>query len=282
MPTALITGCSSGFGLLTAVAMAKSGFRVYATLRDLGRGERLEHAARAASVNVEVIQLDVCDPDSIARAVAASQRLAGLDVVVNNAGYGLGGFVHDVDLDEYREQFETNFFGAVAVTKAALPGMIQQRCGRIINVSSLSGRVGMPGLSAYTASKFALEGFTESLRHEVALFGLFASLVEPGTFRTDIFDRNRREARKMRDPSSPYRDAVAQMLQAVDEVLARSNADPQEVAKAIVQAATARRPKLRYLVGRDARTNAVVRGVLPWRWWERLVAKGTHLDRVKV
>ncbi len=275
----LVTGCSSGIGLRAAVALGKAGFRVLATMRDVTRRERLDEAARAASVTLDVLPLDVRDESAIERAVRTADLQGGLDVLVNNAGAGLSGFVHDVELSEYRELFETNFFGVVAMTKAFLPGMIRRRRGRIINVSSFNGRVAFPCVSAYVASKFAVEGFTESLRIEAAPFEVWATLIEPGGFRTDIFDRNRREARRMRDPSSPYAPVVGEM-----DALLRKNerhlGDPDRVARVIVRAAGERRPELRYVVGADARAGNLIRGALPWGVWERFVGALTRVSKL--
>ena len=280
MPNALVTGCSSGFGLLAAVELARSGFRVFATLRTLDRRSALDEAAKSASVTLDVLQLDVLSEQDIASAQNVLDLSGGLEVLVNNAGFGLAGFAHDVSLDEFREQFETNFFAPVALTKAFLPGMIKRRRGRIINVSSLNGRVAMPGVSAYSASKFALEGFTEALRMEIAPFGLFASLIEPGTYRTEIFERNRREAKKMRDPASPWAPILAEMEAVVNDRIARSKGDPREVALAIRSAAMASRPRLRYLVGADAHAVSMIQRALPVAWFGKLVARTSKIAKL--
>jgi NAD(P)-dependent dehydrogenase (short-subunit alcohol dehydrogenase family) len=260
--TALITGAGSGFGLLTAVELARRGFRVCAGLRDLSRAERLDEAARAAGVAVEKLALDVTDERTIAKAVGDA---GPIDVLVNNAGYGLGGFLEDVTMDELRLQFETNFFGLVAMTKAVIPGMRERRRGHVINVSSISGRFAAPGVSAYCSSKWAVEGLSESLRHELRPLGVWVTLVEPGTFRTDIFGRNRRVARRADDPGSPFYDRSRNLERVVERNLARSTADPQAVADVIAKVALSKRPRLRYLVGKDARGQAFGKAVLPFR-----------------
>ena len=279
MSVALITGCSSGFGLLAAIELSRAGFQVFAGLRSLSRRQRIDDAAAAAKVKLEVMKLDVLDPGDLVRAVAVVEAMGGLEVLVNNAGFGLAGFVHDLTIEEYREQFDTNFFAAVALTKAVLPAMIKRRHGRIINISSTNGRVAVPGLSAYCASKFALEGFTESLRYELAPFGMWASLIEPGTFKTDIFDRNRREGSRIRDTSSPYAEMTRRMESVVEKRLAKSTADPRLVAKMIHIAATAKRPRLRYVVGRDAKLEVGAKGLLPTALFESLVLGETGLKR---
>src|SRR5688572_3980715 len=276
---ALITGASSGFGLLTAVELARAGLRVFASMRDPSRDDRLRAALAEARVEAAVVQLDVTDPGSIMRAVEEVERAAGrIDVIVNNAGYGLGGAVEDLTMGELREQFETNFFGLVAVTKAVLPGMRERRHGRIINVSSVSGRVAFPGVAAYSASKFAVEGFSESMRHELLPFEVYVSLVEPGTFRTDIFDRNRRVAARASDPSSAWAEMTRKISAIVDGRVERSTADPRDVALVIAEIATAPRPRLRYLVGRDARAQKLLSRLLPDRLWETAVGRVTGLS----
>lgn len=271
-PVVLITGSSSGFGLLTCVELARRGWRVYGSLRDPNRADRLLEAARSASVSVETIRIDVTIADTIASAVGEIVSREGrIDGLVNNAGFGFGGFLHDLSMEELREQFEANFFGAVAVTKAVLPQMIARRSGRIVNVASIGGRIAIPGLSAYNASKFALEGLTESLHYELRPFGVWAILVEPGTYKTDIFSRNKRMAAATRDPGSPYAAVIEPMERLVDRRVEQAKADPREVALSIARALTARRPRLRYLVGTDAKTQAALRWALPRRAFEEVV-----------
>ena len=160
----LITGCSSGIGLRSAVTLARHRFRVFATMRDLDKRGALDAALAAAGATAELLQLNVTSEASIHAAIDAAMARAGrIDALVNNAGFGLGGFVEDMTVDDYRRQFETNFFELVAVTKAVLPHMRRRRSGRIVNLSSLNGRVGIGVQSAYTASKFAVEAFGESL-----------------------------------------------------------------------------------------------------------------------
>ncbi len=262
--TALITGCSSGFGLLAAIELARAGFRVFATMRNLGRSGALEAALASAGVTAELMQLDVTDSESMDRAVAEA---GPVDVLVNNAGYGLLGFAEDVSLEELREQFETNFFGLVALTKAFLPSMRERGSGRIIQVSSLNGCLGIPALSAYCSSKFAVEGWSEALRHELLPYGVYVVLVEPGTFKTEVFN-SRRRAAALDDGTSPH-VALTKKLEAIGVDRAnKSKADPRTVAKVIARAATERRPPLRYPVGIDAKVGTAARSMLPHRVFE--------------
>jgi NAD(P)-dependent dehydrogenase (short-subunit alcohol dehydrogenase family) len=272
---AVLTGCSSGFGLLSAVELASAGFRVFATVRSPSKREKLDRAAARAGVPVEVLPLDVTSDGSVA---AAFQRIDGeagrVDVLVGNAGYGIGGFVEDTSLEEFRQQFETNFFGGVRVVKAVLPGMRERRSGRIILMSSIGVFNPVPGLSAYNATKAALEAFGEALRYESVHDGVFVSLIEPGTYATDIFFVNARYAEGMRDPASPHYDESRRMERfAMKQVERRRKADPGEVARTVRQAATARRPRLRYLVGTDAKLIKPVRMVTPVRITEAAVRK---------
>src|SRR5262245_27776668 len=221
---AIVTGASRGFGLLASIELAKAGLRVFPTMRDPLKRARLDDAATAAGLPAfDVIRLDVTEQASIDSAMAEVNGKAGrIDVLVNNAGFGMAGFLEDLAIAELREQFETNFFGLVAMCKAVAPGMRERRRGRIINISSIGGRVATPGLSAYCSSKFAVEGFSESLRLELLPYGVHVVLVEPGTFKTDIFDKNRRVAKGALNEASPYYSRTRQLERAVDKILAKS------------------------------------------------------------
>lgn len=275
---AVITGTSSGIGLLTAVELARQGFRVVASMRDLGRRGRLDEAAAAAGVAeaIAVRRLDVTEFGAIPEFVEAVVRDYGrVDVLVNNAGFAVAGFAEDVGLDEIRLQFETNFFGQVALTQAVIPVMRRQGSGHIIMVSSISGLHGAPTVSSYSAAKHALEGWSESLRLEVNSLGIKVALVEPGSFQTDIWTRNAHIARKAFDGSSPNRERGARMKEQVQKLRKR---DPIEVARAIAGIARDPNPRLRYLVGRDAHIQLGLKRLLPWKWHEKLVARATKID----
>ena len=212
---------------------------------------------RKAGATAEVLPLDVTNQASIDACVAQVMASAGkIDALVNNAGIGIGAFVEDLTLDDIRRQFETNFFGVVAVTKAVLPHMRAARAGRIVNISSIGGRTANGILSAYNASKYAIEGFSESLSFETQMFGVDVVLIEPGTFKTEIFEANRQIAPGARNPASPYFEVTRAMEAKIDQLYARAAGDPQKVAAAIVHALTVAKPKLRYLVGADAKITA--------------------------
>lgn len=275
---ALVTGSSSGFGLLTAVELAKAGFRVVATMRDLGRRERLDQTAAAAGLGeaIDVRALDVTKFDTIPALVDGVLRDYGrIDVLVNNAGFAVAGFAEDIKLEELRLQFETNFFGAVAMTKAVLPTMRQQRSGHIIQVSSISGLHGSVTVSSYSASKHALEGWSESLRMELNALGIKVVLVEPGAFQTDIWTRGAVMGEQAVKPSSLNIQRSQRMRERVQKL---PKADPIAVARVIVQVAQNPNPKLRYLVGRDAKIQLALKRLLPWKWHEKVIANFLKID----
>jgi NAD(P)-dependent dehydrogenase (short-subunit alcohol dehydrogenase family) len=275
---ALITGSSSGFGLLTSIELAKAGFRVVATMRDLGRQDRLDQAATAAGVagQLDIRALDVTNFDAIPAFVDAVGRDHGrLDVLVNNAGFAVAGFAEDIKLEELRYQFETNFFGAVAMTKAALPTMRRQRSGHIIMVSSISGLHGAITVSSYSASKHALEGWSESLRMEVNALGIKVVLVEPGAFLTDIWTRGAVMGEKATQETSPNLQRIRRMR---DRIQTLPKRDPIEVAHLIASIAQDPDPKLRYLVGRDAKMQLAMKRILPWKLYEKMIANFLKID----
>jgi NAD(P)-dependent dehydrogenase (short-subunit alcohol dehydrogenase family) len=273
--TALITGASSGFGLLTSVTLAKRGWRVLATMRDLNRRAKLETAARDARVleRIEFHALNVTNSDQIsAIADLLAKRDEPLHALINNAGFAVPGFAEDVTDAELRNQFDTNFFGAVAVTRAILPQMRRQGLGHIIMLSSISGRVGFPGVSSYAASKFALEGWTETLRYEMNAPGIQVVLVEPGSFDTDIWTRNARLTGGLTDPDSANASRVAAWRSRIEQS-AKDRANPRIVAELIARVVENPHPKLRYAIGNDARMALLLRGLLPAAWFERMIVK---------
>jgi NAD(P)-dependent dehydrogenase (short-subunit alcohol dehydrogenase family) len=275
---AVITGSSSGIGLLTAVELAKGGFQVVATMRDLARREKLDQAASAAGVRpyIDIRRLDVTEFELIEPFVEKLVRDYGrVDVLINNAGFAVAGFAEDLTVGEIRSQFETNFFGPVAMTKAVLPTMRQQRSGHIIMVSSISGLHGAFSISSYSASKFALEGWTESLRMELNSLGIKVVLVEPGSYETDIWTRNARIGKKTLDGTSPNRERGQKMR---DRVQAIPKRDPIIVAHAIARIAQDPSPRLRYIIGPDARIQLWLKRALPWKWHEKLIARFLKVD----
>jgi len=278
--TVLITGASSGFGLLTSITLARRGWRVLATMRDLNRREKLEAAARGAEVleRIEFHALDVTNAGQIAViADLIAKRGEPLHALVNNAGFAVPGFAEDVTDAELREQFDTNFFGSVAVTRALLPQMRRQGFGHVVMVSSISGRLGFSGVSSYAASKFALEGWTETLRYEMKAPGIQVVLVEPGSFDTDIWTRNAKLTSGLQDPNSANASRVPAWRRRIEQS-AKDRANPQVVANVIARVLEIPRPRLRYVVGKDARMALMMRRILPAGIFERMIVKMSGMD----
>lgn len=275
---AVITGTSSGIGLLTSVELAKAGLRVIATMRDLGRRSRLDQAVSTAGVGakIDVRELDVTKFETMLPFVESVLRDYGrIDVLVNNAGFPVAGFAEDIRLEELRQQFETNFFGAVALTKAMLPAMRRQRSGHIIQVSSIVGLQGAVTVSSYSASKHALEGWSESLRLEVNALGIHVVLVEPGAFETDIWTRSAVMGKEATKPTSPNLQRSLNMRERISKI---PKDDPVIVARAITAIAQDPNPRLRYLVGRDAKLQLAMKRILPWKWYETMVANYLKIE----
>jgi NAD(P)-dependent dehydrogenase (short-subunit alcohol dehydrogenase family) len=273
--TALITGASSGFGLLTTVTLALRGWRVLATMRDLARREKLEAAAQAAGVldRIEFHALDVTNAaqlDTLARTFAARE----VHAIVNNAGFAMAGFADDVTDAELRRQFDTNFFGAAAVTRAFLPQFRRQGAGHIVMLSSISGRMGFPGVGSYCASKFALEGWSETLRLELKPLGIQVVLVEPGSFETGIWTRGAAISAGTLDArSSPNASRIANWRARLNTTKPRAN--PQTVADGIASILDNPHPRLRYVYGKDAQMGLLLRRFLPSSLLERLIVKAS-------
>jgi NAD(P)-dependent dehydrogenase (short-subunit alcohol dehydrogenase family) len=271
----LVTGSSTGLGLETALHLAARGFRVFASVRDEASADAVRAAAAGRGVTLGVVELDLTDGDSIAAAVAAvAERAGGVFALVNNGGIGLRGAVEDCTEDEIRRVFETNVIGTIAVTKAVLPHMRAARCGRIVTVSSIGGRVCGFGVAVYCASKFAQEGLGEGLALELAEFGIQSVLVEPGMIRTSRWEEHRGTAAGARDVGSAYHARFAASEAIADKIVTSSPTRPADVAETIAEALTAEQPKLRYVVGRGARIVVLARRLLPERAFERLYFGG--------
>ncbi len=272
MRSVLISGTSSGMGLQTAIALARRNWRVFATMRDLSRSGDLERAAVEAGVTVERLALDVRDQATIDSCVAEihSRTNFAIDAVVHNAGIGDAGYFEDMTDDAVRNIFDTNFFGVLALTRAVLPAMRARRSGRIIAVSSVGAFFPSPALSAYQASKRAIEAWAESLAMEVRPFGIHVSLVEPGSYKTAIWDN----AVVHKVDGSPYQAYADVMEPRMMKMVERTGRDPAEVARRVVRLVEARRPRLRNPVGPDAHIMRVL-GHLPARTRHRMVARVT-------
>ena len=200
---ALVTGSSSGIGFETSLMLARAGFNTYASMRNLEKSKNITEIAKKEKLPLQVVQLDVNNDgsvkDAIVKILKADQRI---DVLINNAGYGLFGSVEDTSIEEIKAQFETNFFGVVRVTQQVLPLMRRQNSGTIVNVSSVGGQIGLPALSAYHSTKFALEGLSESIAFELEPFGIRVVIIEPGVIRTNILNSSS-SAKKSFRPKIP-------------------------------------------------------------------------------
>lgn len=267
----LITGAGTGLGLETALYLAEKGFTVYATIPEPGQRAHVEAQAARRNLELHLSPLDVTDEASIEAAVrTVLAECGGLYALVNNAGISLRGYFEDCDEEEMRRTVEINLFGVMAVTRAVLPHMRQSRCGRLIFMSSIGGRIGAMARTAYCASKFGLEGFAESLMQEVVPHGLKVSLVEPGIVNTERWAVNRGIARRASDPRSPYSEWFRREEALADDLVRTSPTTPAEVAKTVHRALTARHPHLRYVVGWRANLVLALRRYLPGELFERL------------
>jgi NAD(P)-dependent dehydrogenase (short-subunit alcohol dehydrogenase family) len=275
-PVALVTGSSSGFGFLTVVELAKNGFYVIASMRNTEKSVSLITEMKKQRIdedNVTFFSLDITSPNSIDRLSDYLKTLGRIDVLVNNAGFALGGFCEQVSINEYKEQLETNFFGHIAVTQAVLPLMRKQESGKIINISSISGLIGFPGLSPYVSSKFALEGWSECLRLELKPFGIDVALVEPGAYQTNIWSTGKKIAAKSFNESSPY-FRFMKKIEAVMEKNQKNYGDPIEVAKLITHLAKQKKiKKLRHPVGKGVKFALQLKKIIPWHLWENFFLK---------
>jgi NAD(P)-dependent dehydrogenase (short-subunit alcohol dehydrogenase family) len=268
--TVIVTGCSSGLGLETAVYLAERGFRVCATMRDIRKRERLDREAGRRGVALDVLPLDVTNEPAVRAAIdSVADRYGDLYGVVNNAGVLLRGFFEDLGDDEIRQVFETNVFGTMAVTRAVLPHLRRAGRGRVVIISSIGGRLGSPALTAYCGSKFALEGFGEALVQEVQPLGVHVSLVAPAMIVSEMWRGNRGLARGSTNPASPYHDSFLNEERWADEWLASSPTQPADVADAVYSALTVDRPPLRYVVGKRAARVLALRSLLPGELFER-------------
>ncbi len=261
----LITGASSGLGRAAAEALARRGYRVFGTSRRPSDDPR----------PYEMLRLDVRRDESVAACVQDVVRRAGrIDVLVNNAGYGLKGMIEEASGDQVRDQFETNFMGAVRMVQAVLPIMRGQRQGRIINVSSVAGRMGLPGEAFYCASKFALEGFTESLAFEVERFGIRVCVVEPGAFRTEIVPHSVEAGRQLAEYDPIRRAAHTSLLIAM-----RTAAAPEVFARHLLRIIESRRPGLRHPVGPGAGWILRGKALLPAGMFRRILKVWFYVNR---
>ncbi len=254
---AVVTGSSSGIGFETSLLLARKRFYTYATMRNLNKSQKINDIAEKENLPLKVLQLDVTDDKSVKVAInQIRDESSRIDVLVNNAGYDVMGAVEDLSIDEFKSQFETNFFGVIRVTKEVIPIMRNQGSGNIINVSSVGGRIGIPLNTAYISSKFALEGLSESMRYELDQFGIDVILIEPGVVKTNFFENadvvniNTTNNNK----TSLYSQLTQKLFEGFEPMLKSDSSSslPSDVAEVIYQTIESSNRQVRYLVGKDA------------------------------
>lgn len=277
---ALVTGSSSGIGHETALLLARNGFNTCATMRNTEKSESLRKIAEKEKLPIRFVQLDVDDDDSVDRAIGEIEKELGkIDVLINNAGYGLVGGFEDLAPDEIRQQFETNLFGVIRVLQRVLPGMRTRRNGIIVNISSGAGIVGFPCMSGYVSTKFALEGLSESIAHELLPFGIKVIIIEPGVIKTD-FVRNSVTSKRALSESSAYFDILGKIRENL--ILMQEHAtSPADVAKIIFDAINHREPNLRYVVGNDIAMVAEAKRNLPEAEFRKMMIQDILRDLSK-
>jgi len=247
---AVVTGTSSGIGFETALALAREGYYTYATMRDTTKSDKIKELGQKENLKIDVLELDVDDENSVKTAIQKIlDQKQRIDVLVNNAGWGLWGCVEDVSIDEFKAQFDTNFFSIIKLIQEVGPTMRKQGSGTIVNISSVVGRIGFPASPAYISSKFALEGLSESLRFELAPLGVNVVIIEPGVIKTN-FMKNLRMA-KNAESDTVYRDITVKVVSGV-KMMTEMGTHPKEVADTIVKAVKDEKPLPRYIVGNDA------------------------------
>lgn len=246
---ALVTGSSSGIGFETCLALAKDGYHTFASMRDLKKSQKLKQTADKENLPITILELDVDDERAIVSTIKKIiDETNRIDVLVNNAGYGQFGCLEDVSVEEFRKQFETNFFSIVRIIQEVSPHMRKQGSGIIVNISSLAGRMGLPGSPAYISSKFALEGLSECLRYELGMFGIKTTLIEPGVVKTRFFD-SMKLPETNKDPK--YKQITENMVSGV-KMMVEMGTPPSKAAEAVIKAIHDKEMLPRYVVGTDA------------------------------
>ena len=247
---ALVTGSSSGIGFETSLALARNGYHTFATMRNLGKDEKIKQIIEKEDLSIEILELDVDSEESVNRAIKTiSEKKGRIDVLVNNAGYGMWGTVEDVSIDEFKKQFETNFFSIIRLIQKVAPIMRKQNSGNIVNISSVAGRIGFPVSPAYISSKFALEGLSESLRFELMPFGINVIIIEPRVIKTNFFDSMKLSEKSQQD--STYKEITDKVISGV-KMMAEMGTHPKEVADVVIKTLGEEKPLPRYVIGNDA------------------------------
>ena len=245
----IVTGANSGIGRSTAITLAKNDYTVFATMRSLERGEKLREIAQELNLEIKEVELDVSDTDSVNQGInEILEQTDQIDVLINNAGVGSNAVIEDVDIESDKNVFETNFWGVVRCIQAVLPTMRQQKSGHIIQVSSIAGRVGLPAQPIYSASKWAVEGLSENLAHDLSSFGVRVSIIEPGVTRTAILGKNNTVPQ-----NADFENIYARMLDMYMQGI-EANVRPEEVSATILQCLESSSHQLRWPVAWGAET----------------------------
>jgi short-subunit dehydrogenase len=270
--TALVTGCSSGIGYSTCLLLARNNFKVYGTVRNLSKAKKIQEVIDKEKIPLKIILLDVNDSESIQNAIRdILYDSRKIDVLINNAGYGMFGPIEDITTEDVKLQFETNFFGVIRLIKEIVPIMRKQGNGTIVNISSMVGRFGVPLNAAYVSSKFAIEGLSESISYELAEFGIKIIVIEPGVVQTNFFNNLKINGL---DTSSPYYELMKKRVSFLKTAMKNSPTSSSQVANTILDALNSKSPEFRYVIGMDAKNSIQKKGSLSDKKFMKWVSDG--------
>ena len=270
--TALVTGCSSGIGYSTCLLLARNNFKVYGTVRNLSKAKKIQEVIDKEKIPLKIILLDVNDSESIQNAIRdILYDSRKIDVLINNAGYGMFGPIEDITTEDVKLQFETNFFGVIRLIKEIVPIMRKQGNGTIVNISSMVGRFGVPLNAAYVSSKFAIEGLSESISYELAEFGIKIIVIEPGVVQTNFFNNLKINGL---DTSSPYYELMKKRVSFLKIAMKNSPTSSSQVANTILDSLNSKRPEFRYVIGMDAKNSIQKKGSLSDKKFMKWVSDG--------
>ncbi len=270
--TVLVTGCSSGIGLATCHVLSRNNFMTYGTVRNLSKAKKIQDLMNRENLSLKILRLDVNDNQSIKLAIKKILNDTGrIDVLINNAGYGMFGPIEEITIQEIKKQFETNFFGAIRLIKAIVPIMRKQGNGTIVNISSMVGRFAVPLNSAYVSSKFAVEGLSESISFELKEFGIRVIVIEPGVVKSDFFHKLKIKGMNL---ESPYHELMERRVNFLDKAMKNSLTSSYDVADTILDALNSKDPKFRYVIGNDATNSLRMRNSLSDRKFMEWIRAG--------
>ncbi len=268
----LVTGFSSGIGLATCHVLSRNNFMTYGTVRNLSKAKKIQDLMNRENLSLKILRLDVNDNQSIKLAIKKILNDTGrIDVLINNAGYGMFGPIEEITIQEIKKQFETNFFGTIRLIKAIVPIMRKQGNGTIVNISSMVGRFAVPLNSAYVSSKFAVEGLSESISFELKEFGIRVIVIEPGVVKSDFFHKLKVKGMNL---ESPYHELMERRVNFLDKAMKNSLTSSYDVADTILDALNSKDPKFRYVIGNDATNSLRMRNSLSDREFMEWIRAG--------